>query len=162
MKKSRLSPLQERILVVLAPLEPAWTLTGGAALAGFYTCHRSTRDVEDPTVVVLAGASVVVDTLHEILVNKLCALLGRSELRDLQDVRAILDTGAELERALVDAPEKDAGFSGPTLAWILRQFPLAAVAAASALAPAEVVELDAFRDALIDRVLRAVHPGEAR
>jgi len=42
----RLSPLQSRVLVVLAPLEPAWTLTGGAALVGFHTKHRMTRDLD--------------------------------------------------------------------------------------------------------------------
>ncbi len=43
----RLSALQERVLVALAAgvTEP-WVLTGGAALGGFYTMHRSTRDLD--------------------------------------------------------------------------------------------------------------------
>ncbi len=43
----RLSALQERILATLAAgvTEP-WVLTGGAALGGFYTMHRSTRDLD--------------------------------------------------------------------------------------------------------------------
>src|SRR5215208_3064709 len=42
----RLSPLQERVLLQLAGIEPRWTLTGGGALAGFHTHHRETRDLD--------------------------------------------------------------------------------------------------------------------
>jgi hypothetical protein len=41
-----LSPLQARLLVVLADFSPAWTLSRGAALAGFPTRHRETRDLD--------------------------------------------------------------------------------------------------------------------
>ncbi len=42
-----LSPLQERVLVALAVhVRESWVLTGGAALSGFYTFHRSTRDLD--------------------------------------------------------------------------------------------------------------------
>jgi hypothetical protein len=68
-----------------------------------------------------------VDQPHEILVTKLCALLGRSELRDLEDVRALLDAEGDLARALADAPRKEAGFSPVTLAWVLEQLPVAAM-----------------------------------
>jgi len=44
--QGKLSALQQRILVVLSPLRPSWTLTGGAALAGFHTKHRETRDLD--------------------------------------------------------------------------------------------------------------------
>jgi hypothetical protein len=39
-----LSPLQLRVLRTLAHLE--WTLTGGAALAGYHLGHRTTRDLD--------------------------------------------------------------------------------------------------------------------
>ena len=42
----KLSALQERVLRQLADVEPRWTLTGGAALAGFHTQHRATRDLD--------------------------------------------------------------------------------------------------------------------
>ncbi len=67
---------------------------------------------------------VFVDTPHELLVQKLCALLSRSEVRDLVDVGALLDAGLDLVRAIADAPSKDTGFSPPTLAWVLQSFPL--------------------------------------
>jgi hypothetical protein len=67
---------------------------------------------------------VWVDTAHELLVQKLCALLSRSEVRDLVDVAALLEAGGDLRRALTDAPSRDGGFSPLTLAWLLRSFPL--------------------------------------
>lgn len=45
MSIGKLSTLQERVLRLLADIEPRWTLTGGAALAGFHTHHRATRDL---------------------------------------------------------------------------------------------------------------------
>lgn len=47
MAGGRLTRLQERILSVLAPLSPPWTLTtGGAALAAVDAQHRDTRDLD--------------------------------------------------------------------------------------------------------------------
>jgi len=173
-----LDPLQQRILRVLAGLEPPWTLTGGAALAGFHLGHRTTRDLDlfwhgtqelgvwadqaqtrlrddglqvariqtapafrrlrvgdghrvvivdlvaeavpfsEAPVELLPG--IQVDTPHDILVNKLCALLSRSESRDLVDVAALLEAGGDLGRAIGDASRKDGGFSPLTLAWVLQ------------------------------------------
>ena len=46
MPRSRLSSTQVAILRALAGFEPRWTLTGGAALAGFHLGHRTTRDLD--------------------------------------------------------------------------------------------------------------------
>lgn len=40
MALGRLTDLQERVLMTLAPMKPEWTLSGGGALVGFHTCHR--------------------------------------------------------------------------------------------------------------------------
>ena len=93
---------------------------------------------------------VLVDTAHEILVNKLNALLGRSALRDLVDVGALLDAGGDLDRAIADAARKDGGFSPPTLAWLLDQLPVAALATSSNL---EAPPLVALRDRLVARLM---------
>lgn len=42
----RLSPLQVRVLGILATVRSPRVLTGGAALVGFYHPHRETRDLE--------------------------------------------------------------------------------------------------------------------
>ena len=216
---SRLTPLQERVLVLLVEMTPRWTLTGGGALAGIHSGHSATRDldlfwhgraelgslgtdvtrlldraglaveavqttpalerlrvsdgqeslivdlvaesvptVEDPAEVTLAGARILVDSPHEILVNKLCTLLNRKELRDLRDVRELLRRGGDLERALLDAPRKDGGFSPLMVAWILRGTSLRDMAPVDALAPEELEELVRFRDELVAHLTRAAAP----
>ena len=114
--------------------------------------------VEHPVEFVVEGATILVDTRHEILVSKLCTLLERSELRDLQDVRILLETGGELDRALRESPLKDAGFSPLTLAWLLRQFPLSALALASGLSAEETASVGTFRDELVQRITAIASP----
>jgi len=71
-----------------------------------------------------ARPGVFVDTARELLSQKLCALLSRTELRDLEDIGALLDAGGDLARGMADAATRDGGFSPPTLAWLLQAFPL--------------------------------------
>jgi len=210
----KLTDLQVRILRDLAVVRPRWTLTGGGALAGLHTKHRSTRDldlfwrgagqlgelprdvtrllesdhlevdpvqitpafcrlrvtgggetvlvdlvadaapvVEEPRETAFQDVSILVDTRHEILVSKLCSLLERSELRDLEDLRVLLEGGGDLERAVSEAPSKDAGFSPLTLVWLLRDLPISSVASASGWAPEEIIRLEKFRDELVRTIL---------
>ena len=46
MTHGTLTALQLRILKLLAGTASPWVLTGGAALGGFYTRHRATRDLD--------------------------------------------------------------------------------------------------------------------
>lgn len=62
-----------------------------------------------------------VDSPEDILANKLCALLSRSEIRDLVDVRELEKAGFSLENALQSAAKKDSGLTSAQLAWILHQ-----------------------------------------
>ena len=64
---------------------------------------------------------VRLDSPEEILANKLCALLSRSEIRDLIDVRELEKAGFSLENALPVAAKKDTGLSPAQLAWVLNQ-----------------------------------------
>ena len=218
MPQGRLSALQVDVLQSLTGVSPPWRLSGGAALAGFYTQHRTTRDldlfwdqrelgelakdvelrlvaaglgvevlqrdpsfcrlrvsgngdavvvdlvaepvpvIEAPVELSLGDVRVRVDTAHELLVNKLCALLSRSELRDLEDVRVLLDAGGNLQRALSDAPRKDGGFSPITLAWLLEQFPLVTMSRALRWTTEATTKLDEFRQRLIEQVMAAARP----
>jgi hypothetical protein len=113
---------------------------------------------EPPEEVDVSDVRILVDTPHQILVNELCALLGRAELRDLEDIQVLLDRGQDLARALSDAPKQDAGFSPLTLAWVLRQLPVAKLARAldrDAAAPG----LERQRDRLVELVLAAAVTG---
>ncbi len=62
-----------------------------------------------------------VDSPEEILANKLCALLSRSEIRDLIDVQALEKAGFNLENALEVAAKKDTGLTPAQLAWVLNE-----------------------------------------
>jgi hypothetical protein len=215
----RLSPLQRQVLVLLAPMSPRWTLTGGAALAGFHCGHRTTRDLdlfwhgsralddqerevarlldraglrvvalqrsesfvrlqvsstaesvvvdcvaepvrcaEPPREVQLDGVTIQVDTPHEILTNKLGALLHRHEPRDLLDIRTLVEGGGDLGRALADAARKDGGFSPLTLAWSLEGFDLQNRARTLGMPEEEVQGLEGFRLRLRDELVRLTRP----
>lgn len=97
-----------------------------------------------------------IDTPEEILANKLCALLSRSEIRDLVDVREFEKAGFSLENALNAASKKDSGLTPAQLAWVLNQIkfgddirlPIAI----------SVTELREYLQSLIDRLKRLALP----
>ena len=103
-------------------------------------------------------AVIAVDSMHEILVAKLTALLGRTELRDLVDVQALVDAGTDLIAALRDAPKKGAGFSAMTLAWVLHAFNPEPLGRALGWSEAQVAGVEAFRTQLIDRLTEISRP----
>lgn len=65
------------------------------------------------------SGTVRLDTRREITANKLAALVGRSELRDLVDLQRLLEAGEALERGVIDVGTKDAGVDAATIAWAL-------------------------------------------
>jgi hypothetical protein len=62
-----------------------------------------------------------VDPPEEILANKLCTLLSRSEIRDLVDVRALELAGYRVEDAIGAAETKDSGLTPAQLGWVLSE-----------------------------------------
>lgn len=64
---------------------------------------------------------VIVDPPEEILANKICTLLSRSEPRDLVDVKALEAAGFRIEDAFPLARAKDGGLTRAHLAWVLSQ-----------------------------------------
>ena len=221
MPTGNLTSLQARILEVLAPVVPHWTLTGGGAMVGFHARHRVTKDLDlfwrdcsllgdlpracaglleasglgvdvlqtsqafmrwrvkrgsescildlvaDPVHPVhapqsrtIGTASFLVDPPEEILINKLVALLSRSELRDLADLKQLLDLGLDLEAGVDAAPRKDGGFSPLTLAWLLHSFPMKKLAEKEEFTPEGVRELDEFRKRLAERLIGFTKPGD--
>lgn len=111
-----------------------------------------------PVEVQADDAAIRVEDRQEILVDKLCALLGRSELRDLQDVKALLDAGADLAAALASAPQKDTGFSVLTLAWVLKDLQPRILAQALDWPDALTAEIVQFQGWLIDRLVALSAP----
>lgn len=115
--------------------------------------------VEAPQPAVVGDTEILIETRHQILVNKLCALLSRSELRDLVDVRALVEAGEDLVRALGDAPNQDAGFSPLTFSWSVKSLAVRKLAKASGWNEEDIVALEQFRDALVERVLADARPA---
>jgi hypothetical protein len=72
----------------------------------------------------LSTSGIRVDPPQEILANKLCTLLSRSEIRGLLDVRALEMPGYRMEDALNAAMEKDRGLTPAQLGWVLSQIEL--------------------------------------
>jgi hypothetical protein len=66
-----------------------------------------------------------IDPPEEILANKLCALLSRSELRDVVDVLELERAGYPMDSALPWAMKKDSGMTPAQLAWVLSQIHIA-------------------------------------
>jgi len=90
-----------------------------------------------------------VDPPAEIMANKLCALLSRSEVRDLVDVRALEHAGYSLDDALMAATTKDKGLTPAQLAWVLSQIEIG-----PDLVPPGNVSLKELRDYLDDLIVR--------
>jgi len=62
---------------------------------------------------------VLTDSVEEIVANKICALVGRSEARDLIDLYFLEQAGFRIEHFLGDAARKDGGVTPATVAWIV-------------------------------------------
>lgn len=100
---------------------------------------------------------ISIDSAEEILANKLCALLSRSEIRDLVDVRELEKAGFSLAEALAVAAKKDAGLTPAQLAWVLNQIKFGdEVQPPSGIS---VAELRAYLDDLIRRLKQLAFPG---
>jgi predicted nucleotidyltransferase component of viral defense system len=99
---------------------------------------------------------IAVDPPEEILANKLTALVGRQEERDLVDVLKLEQDGYSVEPLLGAALEKDGGCTPATLAWLLAQIRIPDEAAL----PGEVSpgELRAYVQDLVVRLRRLAAP----
>ena len=97
-----------------------------------------------------------IDPADEILVNKLCALVGRAEIRDMVDVMALEETGLRVEDALEAAVAKDGGCTPASLAWVLAQIRLSE----GSRLPGGVdpATLTHWLDGLVKRLRRAALP----
>jgi hypothetical protein len=99
---------------------------------------------------------IVIDPADEILANKLTAVVGRAEERDLIDVMFLERAGYPVEAALPAALGKDGGCTPATLAWLLSEITIPD----GAVLPAGVspAELRAYVTELIARLLVLAAP----
>jgi hypothetical protein len=102
---------------------------------------------------------VRVDPADEVLANKLTALVGRMEERDLVDVLFLERSGLRVEDLLDVAHQKDGGCTPATLAWLLSEITIPdGVELPGGVVPAELRD---WLAELIQRLRKAAYPGEA-
>lgn len=151
-----------------------------AAQALRATIERLVSSVDFRRLLVRQGsASVVVDLVHdraprsevaprrfgaiivappeEILANKLCTLLSRSEPRDLFDVFALDRAGFRVEDAVPLAARKDGGLTPAQLSWVLSEITVGDDAEVPAGLTA--ADLRTFLSELQTRLGRLAWPG---
>jgi hypothetical protein len=114
------------------------------------------KDVSPQLLDKISIGRVVIDSAREILANKLCALLSRTEVRDLVDVARLEEAGNDPMAALDLAFRKDAGMSPGQLAWVLSSFPIPTDP--SSLYGMSQKDLEDFRESLVNRLTAAAFP----
>lgn len=100
---------------------------------------------------------VRVDPAAELLINKLTALVGRQEERDLVDVYCLERSGLRVENALAAAEQKDGGCTPANLAWLLDDFPRPRQGQLPATVSAD--DLRQWRQELVVRLRRQALPS---
>jgi len=67
---------------------------------------------------------IKVDSFEDIASNKICAILGRMEIKDYIDLFFISEAGHDVEKFVALAKNKDAGISKATLSFVIKDFKL--------------------------------------
>lgn len=98
-----------------------------------------------------------IDSAEEILANKLCALLSRSEIRDLVDIYELEKTDLRIEDIISAASLKDSGLTSAQLGWVLSQIKFGN----DAIIPSRlsVTELRNYLEKLIKRLAKISFPN---
>jgi predicted nucleotidyltransferase component of viral defense system len=104
-------------------------------------------------------AGLTVDALDDLVANKLCALLGRGDIKDLVDLFYMDKAGIDVLAYFKAAQLKDGGMEATSLAFVLSGLKPDPVGLLL-LQPLSDQDLVAFRDRLIGRLLDAAWPGE--
>jgi hypothetical protein len=91
------------------------------------------------------GSSVLVPPVDYLLADKILALLGRKEIRDLADSFILLRSGAKMGRAWAIARGQDPGLDAATLGWVLDEWDLVRMCQTSTIDRDVLAELVEFR-----------------
>ena len=102
-----------------------------------------------------------IDTLREIGTNKLCAILHRSELKDLVDLYFIEKAGISPLDRLPDAQLKEGGVTPASLAYSFSQIRISD-SLVGMISEVSVEELRSFRDRLVDQLTRMAFPEDEK
>jgi len=100
-----------------------------------------------------------VDDLSDIVTNKLCALLGRGDIKDLVDLYFLQQAGIDVPAYVDAAQRKDGGMEPTTLGYVLQSVRLD-TSRLLLVKPLSPGDLERFRDDLMRRLLEMAWPGE--
>lgn len=103
---------------------------------------------------------IIVDTPREILANKLCTLLGRSEIRDLIDLYCLAQSGYNPLEYVELSLTKDGGMRPELLAKILSEIRINELPTENLLREISVEDLKKFIERLIDGLVLISFPEE--
>lgn len=109
----------------------------------------------DPQKEVIAG--IRVDTLREIVANKLCTLLSRCEVKDVIDLYFLQQRGTDLLAHLADAQQKEGGLDPAMLSFLLANFRIGRIPE-YVLQPLELSSLNEFIATLRKQLAAAAYP----
>lgn len=101
---------------------------------------------------------VRVDSIEDITANKLCALLGRQEVKDVIDLYFLERSGVDLAASVALAARKDAGMNPAVLSQICASIPIPAIPATLVQAVSRET-LQEFLADLSRRLARLAFPG---
>lgn len=108
----------------------------------------------------VVDGGVRVDALRDLIANKLTALLGRGDVKDLLDLCVLARRGHRLLDSLADAQSKDAGLDPATLAWVLQSVPTDP-GRLDLLEPVTSTDLRHFRDAFVKELVEFALPDSS-
>jgi len=100
-----------------------------------------------------------VDTLREIMVNKICTLIGRCEVKDVVDLYFLEKRGFRVADHFETAKQKEGGLDPAMLSFILARMPIERVPD-YVLEPLEIEDLRAFVDSLRQLFADMAYPSE--
>ena len=101
--------------------------------------------------------NVIVDSLEDIAANKICAVLGRTEMKDLIDLFFLDKAGYEVDRYFSFAEQKDGGLTYETLAYALSQFTIVEIPR-FVIKVVALQELQNYLESLVEYCVRRSRP----
>ena len=111
----------------------------------------------DPALMQPSSLDVRVDTLHEIMVNKITTLISRCEVKDIVDLYFLEKAGLRVERHFEEARQKDGGLDPGMVSLLLDSVTIAEVPDYM-IQPLDLEELRAFVDDLKRRMALMAYP----
>lgn len=100
---------------------------------------------------------ILVDSIEDIAANKICAALGRTEIKDLIDLYFLDVAGHSISAYFDLAQQKDGGLAYETLAFTLSQFDILTVPSFM-IKPVTVDDLKQYLETTIEWLIRKSSP----